>query len=112
MFTETLKHKMRYSKKTNSEERYRQKLNQANLEASSDAESDLGDGPVATQVRSVEPTRKKKKRNTGYRSTIEANKIHTKMRNRAMQIMDEIESVLEDTHTSKLTNFLTLNGLE
>ena len=93
-----LQSKMRYAKKATPEDHYHNKISQAILETSSETGNDE-DEPIAAQSRGIEPTRKKK-RTTQAHVSIEANKAHTKMCNKAMKMMDKIQSVSNEYNTS------------
>ncbi len=92
-----IKSKMRYAKKAAPEDRRRDRISEANFQTSSEDENDEAES-IGTQTRAIEPTRKKKR--TRARSSVEANKAHTKMCRKAMQMMDKIHSILKDYETS------------
>ena len=85
--------KMRNAKKASPETRTRQKISEVNLETSSEDVNDEDD-PVSSQTRATEPTRKKKRKRAS--SSVEANRAHRKMCDKAMKMMDKIQSILKD----------------
>ena len=89
--------KMRYAKKAFPETRTRQKISEVNLETSSEDVNDEDD-PVSSQTRATEPTRKKKRKRAS--SSVEPNRAHRKMCDKAMKMMDKIQSILKDYETS------------
>ena len=89
--------KMRYAKKSFPETRTRQKISEVNLETSSEDVNDEDD-PVSSQTRATEPTRKKKRKRAS--SSVEPNRAHRKMCDKAMKMMDKIQSILKDYETS------------